>query len=54
MVIVERVASAWANPSDVLATEYLIMTAVPWLCAGTESEEEFVCPAATVVGVNVI
>ena len=29
IVIVESVASDWVNPSDVLATEYLIITAVP-------------------------
>ena len=54
IVIVERVASDWVNPSDELATEYLIITAVPWLCAGTESEELSVWPAATVAVLRVV
>ena len=54
IVIVESVASDWLNPSEVLATEYLIITAVPWLCAGTEREELSVEPAATVAVLRVV
>ena len=54
IVIVDRVASDWLNPADVFATVYLIITAVPWLCAGIEIDELSVAPAATVAVLKVV
>ena len=54
IVIVLKVASDWLNPSEEFATLYLIITCVVWVCAGTESEEVSVWPAATVAVLNVV